>query len=125
MKTTLILSAMVFTLVLSGCNKDEETMKESSMFTVTIENVMEEKSFLSTGVFNTPLGATEPGGAGLNVTDLFRWAAHIDIDDLGAIIDVIARGLGHQSGVGPHDLYRTRIDLSIVVGASFGLVATP
>ena len=64
MKTTLILSAIVFALVFTGCNKDEEPMKESSMFTLTIENVMEEKLFLSTGVFNTPLGATEPGGAG-------------------------------------------------------------
>jgi hypothetical protein len=64
MKTTLILSAIVLALVFTGCNKDEEPMKESSMFTVTIENVMEEKSFLSTGVFNTPLGAAEPGGAG-------------------------------------------------------------
>jgi hypothetical protein len=64
MKTTLILSTIVLALVFTGCNKDEEPMKESSMFTVTIENVMEEKSFLSTGVFNTPLGATEPGGAG-------------------------------------------------------------
>ena len=65
MKTTLILSAIVLALVFTGCNKDEEgEMKTASMFKVTIENVMDEKDFLSTGVFNTPLGATEPGGAG-------------------------------------------------------------
>jgi hypothetical protein len=64
MKTTLILSALVLALIFAGCNKDEDPMKESSMFTVTIENVMVEKDFLSSGVFNTPVGATEPGGAG-------------------------------------------------------------
>ncbi len=64
MKTTLILSAIVVTLFFSGCAKEDEEMKNSSMFKVTIENVMEEKSFLSSGVFNTPVGASEPGGAG-------------------------------------------------------------
>ncbi len=39
-------------------------MMETSMFKVSIENVMDEKDFLSTGVFNTPHGASEPGGAG-------------------------------------------------------------
>ena len=65
MKTTLILSAIALALVFTGCNKDEEgEMKKTSMFKVSIENVMAEKDFLSSGVFNTPSGATEPGGAG-------------------------------------------------------------
>ncbi|MDX2432767.1 MAG: spondin domain-containing protein, partial [Bacteroides sp.] len=64
MKTTLILSAIALTLVITGCDKEEEPMVESSMFKVSIENVMDEKDFLSSGVFNTPVGATEPGGAG-------------------------------------------------------------
>ena len=65
MKTTLILSAIVLALVFTGCDKDdEEDILTSSMFKVSIENVMEEKDFLSSGVFNTPVGATEPGGAG-------------------------------------------------------------
>ncbi len=65
MKTTLILSTMVLALVFTGCDKDDEgEMKTSSMFKVSIQNVMEEKDFLSSGVFNTPVGATEPGGAG-------------------------------------------------------------
>ena len=64
MKTTLILSAIVLALVFAGCDKNEDPMKESSMFKVSIENVMAEKDFLSSGVFNTPVGATEPGGAG-------------------------------------------------------------
>ena len=62
MKTTLILSAIVLALVFTGCDKDDEgDMKEASMFKVTIENVMDEKDFLSTGVFNTPSGESEPG----------------------------------------------------------------
>ena len=63
MKTTLILSAMILSLMFYGCEKEEE-MKTTSMFKVSIENVMEEKDFFSSGVFNTPLGATEPSGAG-------------------------------------------------------------
>lgn len=39
-------------------------MKETSMFKVSIENVMEEKDFISSGVFTTPAGAGETGGAG-------------------------------------------------------------
>jgi len=57
MKTTLILSVMVLALVFTGCDKDdEEEMKSSSVFKVSIQNVMEEKDFLSSGVFNTPAG---------------------------------------------------------------------
>ena len=63
MKTTLILSAIVLSVIFYGCEKEED-MVNSSMFKVSIENVMEEKSFLSSGVFNTPVGAMEPGGAG-------------------------------------------------------------
>jgi hypothetical protein len=64
MKTTLILSTIVITLAFYGCDKEGEEMKTSSMFKVSIENVMEEKTFLASGVFNTPVGASEPGGAG-------------------------------------------------------------
>jgi hypothetical protein len=63
MKTTLILSALIVASLFCGCEKEEE-MKTSSVFKVTIENVMEEKTFQSSGVFNTPVGATEAGGAG-------------------------------------------------------------
>jgi hypothetical protein len=64
MKTTLILSAIAMTLIFTGCDLSEDPKKESSMFKVSIENVMENKDFLYTGVFNTPVGATDPGGAG-------------------------------------------------------------
>jgi len=63
MKTTLILSTIALTLVFTGCVHEKDPMKESSMFTVSIENVMENKDFLYTGVFNTPVGATDPGPA--------------------------------------------------------------
>lgn len=64
MKTTLILSAIAVALLFTGCDTKEDPMKESSMFKVSIENVMEDKDFLFTGVFYTPVDATEPGGAG-------------------------------------------------------------
>lgn len=63
MKTTLILSSFVLAILFTACNKEED-MKTTSMFKVTIQNVMEETEFLSSGVFNTPVGATEAGGAG-------------------------------------------------------------
>lgn len=64
MKTNLILSAFVLALVFTGCDTKEDPKKESSMFKVSVENVMENKDFLYTGVFNTPVGAMDPGGAG-------------------------------------------------------------
>ena len=64
MKTTLILSTIALTLVFTGCVHEKDPMKESSMFKVSIENVMENKDFLYSGVFNTPVGAMDPGGAG-------------------------------------------------------------
>jgi len=64
MKKSLILSTMALTLVFTGCVHEKDPIKESSMFKVSIENVMENKDFLYSGVFNTPVGATDPGGAG-------------------------------------------------------------
>lgn len=63
MKTTLILSAIALALIFTGCDKQEE-MQVTSMFKVSITNVMQEKDFQFSGVFNTPVGAMEPGGAG-------------------------------------------------------------
>jgi len=64
MKKNLILSIIATILVFTGCDTKEDPMTESSMFKVSIENVMENKDFLFTGVFNTPVGAMDPGGAG-------------------------------------------------------------
>lgn len=62
--TKFIISSIIVALFFASCDKDEEMAKESGMFKVTIENTMIEKKILKSGVFNTPVGATEPGGAG-------------------------------------------------------------
>lgn len=50
MKTTLILSAILLALEFTGCDKEEDPpMMEPSMFKVSIEDVMQEKDFLSSG----------------------------------------------------------------------------
>ncbi len=59
--TTLFFSIFLFV----QCDMDDEEMPiETGMFQVTIENVSAEKMFFASGVFNTPVGATEPGGGG-------------------------------------------------------------
>lgn len=62
--TKFIISSIIVALFFASCDKDEEMAKESGMFKVTIENTMIGKMFLKSGVFNTPVGTTEPGGAG-------------------------------------------------------------
>lgn len=67
MKTrTLFLAATATMLSLASCNKNDDKMEEAEtqMFTLTIENIQTPYAYQSTGVFNTPAGATEPGGAG-------------------------------------------------------------
>ena len=51
-------------LLLVQCDKKEDEMPVTGMFAVSIENVMAESSYFASGVFNTPAGASEPGGAG-------------------------------------------------------------
>ena len=46
--------------------------------------------------------------AGRGVADLLRRAAHVDVDDLRAALDVVARGLGHHRRIGAGDLHRDR-----------------
>lgn len=59
-----VFSLMMSSILFVQCDKKEDEMTVSGMFTVSIENVMEEFSFFASGVFNTPVGASEPGGAG-------------------------------------------------------------
>jgi hypothetical protein len=47
--------------------------------------------------------------AGHHVADLLGRAAHVDVDDLRAAIDVVARGFGHHGRIGAGDLHRDRI----------------
>lgn len=54
-------------LVFTGCsdnntdNTEVPAQTTKTNFTVTIENVAPEKAFIESGVFNTPVGDTEPG----------------------------------------------------------------
>ena len=65
------------------------------------------------------------GRAGPFVADLLGRAAHVDVDDLGATVQVVARGLGHHLGVRARDLHRDGAGLAFMVGAARGLEAVP
>jgi hypothetical protein len=55
--------SIVVMLALSSCKTDEEMTKAEANFIVTVENVSAAKTFFATGVFNTPVGETDPGPA--------------------------------------------------------------
>ena len=57
-------------------------------------------------------------GAGHHVADLLGRTAHVDVDDLRAALDVVARGLRHHPGVCAGDLHRYRLRLPAMVGAA-------
>jgi len=59
-----VLSLMASSILFVRCDKSDDEMNVTGKFMVSIENVMDESSFFATGVFNTPEGASEPGGAG-------------------------------------------------------------
>ena len=54
-------------------------------------------------------------GAGGPVADLLRRAAEVDVDDLGAEVDVHARRLGHHRRVVARDLHHARLRLAAVI----------
>jgi hypothetical protein len=56
--------------------------------------------------------------AGHHVADFLGRAAHVDVDDLGAVVDVVAGRFGHHLRVGAGDLHRDRRDFALVVGAA-------
>ncbi len=68
----------------AACEEDDDNggqmMPESAMFTVTIENVVEGKPFFQNGVFNTPVGASEPGpalpGSGSDDGGVYEFSFH-------------------------------------------------
>jgi hypothetical protein len=51
--------------------------------------------------------------AGPLVAHLLGRAAHVDVDDLRAAVDVVLRRLGHHGGVGAGDLHRDRPRLAV------------
>ncbi|TXT16446.1 MAG: Uncharacterized protein FD132_2825 [bacterium] len=63
----------------------------------------------------------QQGGAGHDVAHLLRRAAHVDVDDLGALARVIAGRLGHHGRIATGDLHRDRLDFAFVVGPALGL----
>lgn len=65
MKKTFFLMTCLF-IFLTGCNNDDDNSNGkpvAATFTVTIENVAQEKSFIDSGIFNTPAGEQDPGPA--------------------------------------------------------------
>jgi hypothetical protein len=64
---------------ISGCSKDDNgngPMEVTSRdFTVTVSNVSEAKAFSGSGVFNTPVGASQPGPLGPGAAYEFSFSA--------------------------------------------------
>jgi len=67
----LLMSSILFV----QCDKNDDEMIVSGKFMLSIENVMEESTFFASGVFNTPEGASEPGGAGPGHAYVFSFNA--------------------------------------------------
>ncbi|NYH13862.1 hypothetical protein GGD41_001090 [Paraburkholderia bryophila] len=63
--------------------------------------------------------------AGRDIADLLGRTAHVDVNDLRTVRDVVARGLGHHERIGAGDLHGDRLDLAGMVGAAHGLFAFP
>ena len=65
---TLLLVAAATSLTFASCKKEEEaemtTSTKKQTFMVTVENVQTAYPFQASGMFNTPVGASMPGGAG-------------------------------------------------------------
>jgi hypothetical protein len=61
-----VLLGLAASLTFASCKKEEDEMTSTftQKFKVTIENVQMPYAYQATGVFNTPVGASEPGGAG-------------------------------------------------------------
>ena len=55
------------------------------------------------------------------VTHFFGRAAHVDVNDLRATVDVVARRIGHHGRIGTCNLYRNWARLALVIGAPRGL----
>src|SRR3569832_1960558 len=64
-------------------------------------------------------------GARHHVAHLFRWAAHVDDDELRAVIGVVARGLGHRRGNDANEQHRARLHLADVIDALLRFHAVP
>ncbi len=67
----------------------------------------------------------EQGGARPDVADLLRRAAHVDVDDLRAVVRVVLRRLGQHAGIVAGDLHAHRLRLALVVHPAQRLGGVP
>ncbi len=75
--------------------------------------------------FGDPCFVAQQRGARCLVTDLLGRAAHVDIDDLGATIDIELSRLRHQPRFGSQDLGDTRFRLSVKITLQQRLAMVP
>jgi hypothetical protein len=79
---TLFLVAAAASFTMASCKKDDKTNEttstETQKFKVTIENIQTPYTYMSSGIFNTPVGATMPGGAGPG--GAYEFTVHADQD---------------------------------------------
>lgn len=64
---SLLLVGLAGSLTFTSCKKEDEVLTTTSTtqkFIVTLENVQMPFAYQATGVFNTPVGSSSPGGAG-------------------------------------------------------------
>jgi len=64
-------------------------------------------------------------GARSDIADLLRRAAHVDVDDLRAGLDVVQRGLGHHLRIAAGDLDDFRRDFTLVIAAANRFLGAP
>ena len=68
---------------------------------------------------------TQQRGSGHDIADLFGRTAHVDIDDLCALIDIESCCSCHLHGIGSGNLYSDWCDLAGMVDTAAGLAAAP
>ena len=64
-------------------------------------------------------------GAGPDIADLLGRATHVDVDDLRAMVDVVACGLGQHPRIGAGDLHADRRRFVDVIHAVHGFRGVP
>ena len=58
-------------------------------------------------------------GTGIDFANFLGGAAHVDVDDVRAFIDVVTRGVRHHCGCGPSDLHHDGVYLALVVTTTY------
>ena len=79
---TLFLVAAAASFTMTSCKKEDDNNEtpsaQTQKFKVTIENIQTPYSYMSSGIFNTPVGASMPGGAGPG--SAYEFTVHADQD---------------------------------------------